>query len=1015
MRRKTSRLLSGLMAAVMVCSLTAAMPAKNEVQAAVIDVYAEDFSTATESGWTSNWAVSADAVTDAIKESEWKLWTPSAQKGTFTKTFTGLEAGEYQFTCVAAAGEMGACTVKVGEASADVILNPWGETTPTIVTGVKLDAAGDLTVTYDFDFKDAGWVNLDDIKLQKTVDDSTMLKEMKKQLDASIAECEALSSSDYSSATWSALQDALKAAKTVSAKEDATEDEITNAKSALVKAKKALKEVNSIFVKKIDNLSEDFIRGIDISSYISVTDSGATFKDANGKVLNDQEFFKMLNDSGVNYARIRVWNDPYTADGKGYGGGNNDLAKAKIIGKLATDAGMKVLIDFHYSDWWADPERQLEPKAWKGMNVEQKATALYDYTKNSLNELLDAGVDVAMVQVGNETNNGIAGVDRLNGWGDMCKLFNAGSKAVREVAKEKGKEIQVALHFTDPQTKNWYNEAAKELDAHSVDYDVFASSYYPDIHGTMENMVDVLQKVATDYNKKVMVAETAWSWTTADGDGHSHTFNPGKSVDYAVSVQGQVNELRDVMDAVNSIKNNAGIGVFYWEPTWIPVQCAYDEDGKLVDSIYKSNKEKWEKYGSGWASSYSMEYDPEHGQYFGGSIKDDQAFFDFEGNPLASLTVFKDVYTGVSGSKVTLETVKNTSAEIKLESSTVASEMDKIKKVLPKTVTGVYNNSTKKELPVTWDNAQVEKINAFGNYTISGVATCDENKTESVTCSLTILPRSILKNGDFEEGNSNWKVANVGKAELKWDDTPLRGEGAMHFWSPDKMKFTLTQTVKADKTGKYCTSLQVQGGDDADKKNISIKVTNKTTGVSVSASTKLAGWCVWQNPVSKTLNANKGDQLQVVITVSCQAGAWGSIDDVFLYRTGASVADKKGAKFTIDNATYTVTKAGKTNGTVQLTGVTSKAGASVVVPATINAGGITYKVTGIAANALKGNKKVTSLTISSDKLTKAGVKNSLKGSSVKKVKVTGAAKKQFSNYKKYFAKGNSGKSVTVSK
>ena len=169
------------------------------------------------------------------------------------------------------------------------------------------------------------------------------------------------------------------------------------------------------------------IRGMDISSYISVqqgfdelnrqenTDQYG-FRDSDGKIIRNQDFFNFLAAQGMNWVRIRIWNDPYDANGNGYGGGDSDLAKAITMGKWATNAGMKVLIDFHYSDGWADPSRQTAPKAWKSFNgdPDKTAAAVADFTTDSLNQLIAAGVDVEMVQVGNETNNGIAEIGRAH-------------------------------------------------------------------------------------------------------------------------------------------------------------------------------------------------------------------------------------------------------------------------------------------------------------------------------------------------------------------------------------------------------------------------------------------------------------------------------------------------------------------------------------------------------------------------------------------------------------------------
>ena len=149
-----------------------------------------------------------------------------------------------------------------------------------------------------------------------------------------------------------------------------------------------------IFVKKVKGLSDDFITGVDVSSYISEIESGVVYYDWDGNALDKQGFFNLLADSGVNWIRVRVWNNPYDANGNGYGGGDNDLDKAIEIGKLATNAGMKVLVDFHYSDFWADPAKQKAPKAWSSMSLTEKETALYNYTYDSLTAIKAAGVDV---------------------------------------------------------------------------------------------------------------------------------------------------------------------------------------------------------------------------------------------------------------------------------------------------------------------------------------------------------------------------------------------------------------------------------------------------------------------------------------------------------------------------------------------------------------------------------------------------------------------------------------------
>ena len=216
-----------------------------------------------------------------------------------------------------------------------------------------------------------------------------------------------------------------------------------------------------VSVKAIQGLSDDFIGGMDVSSMLSLEESGVTFKNANGEV---EDLFTLLKESGVNYVRLRVWNDPFTADGQGYGGGNVNADRALTMAKRATAAGLKVLVDFHYSDFWADPSKQQVPKTWKSFegDADKTADTVYDYTKQTLTTFKQAGVDVGMVQVGNETTAKIAGI---SGWDGMSKVFSAGSKAIREVLPE----AKVVIHFTNPEKAGTYATYAKQLSNHNVD------------------------------------------------------------------------------------------------------------------------------------------------------------------------------------------------------------------------------------------------------------------------------------------------------------------------------------------------------------------------------------------------------------------------------------------------------------------------------------------------------------------------------------------------------------------
>lgn len=384
---------------------------------------------------------------------------------------------------------------------------------------------------------------------------------------------------------------------------------------------------NPISIDAVEGLDRDFMFGCDLSSLIAQENSGVVFYNEKGDI---QDPVKTLADNGVNMVRVRVWNNPYDENGNGYGGGNCDTDNAIAIGKRATECKMAVFIDFHYSDFWTDPSKQMCPKAWANMDIEEKTDALYEYTKESLGRILESGVNITMVQLGNEITTGMAGE---TDWKKITMLLNSGSRAVRELSETYNREIQIAVHFTNPEKEGTYLNYAETLKDNNVDYDIFATSYYSFWHGTTANLKSVLSKIVEAYGKKVMVAETSYAYTYDDGDGHSNTVSKGAwgEYKYELSVQGQADAIRDCVEALASLGENA-VGVCYWEPAWIPVP----------DDTEMTRSQIWEKYGSGWASSFASEYDSEDaGKYYGGSSWDNQALFDFEGHPLPSIEMFK--------------------------------------------------------------------------------------------------------------------------------------------------------------------------------------------------------------------------------------------------------------------------------------------------------------------------------------------------------------------------------------
>lgn len=894
--RKTwqKRIVSLLMALAMVVTQIGVWNAgKERVQAAEEILKNGGFETGDATDWNfvlPTDATTASAIAWAYKSgkyalalnNKWEDESSTTQTIKVTQKIETLASGKYELS-VSMAGEAKEFSnfyvIKNGEMDKNAITNTstaWNNfVTYTIDISVSQDVSEyEIGFAIDVTANSNDNVLIDDISLKKVDNEESV-----QTLYELIQEAKTLNEADYTAESWSALQEALVNAETVyKQKDEKTEEEIKAATSSLQSAKDSLVDASivdsgedGIFVEKVNGLSDDFFKGVDVSSYVSLRDSGVTFKDWDGNTISDQQFFNQLKDAGVNCVRIRVWNNPYDADGNGYGGGNNDLEKAKKIGKWATDAGMKVLIDFHYSDFWADPGKQQAPKSWKNLDIDEKVSAVKTYTQESLTELINAGVDVAMVQVGNETNNGICGEFT---WENMAKIFSAGAAGVRAVCSE----ILVVVHFANPEKATNYATYAENLNTYGVDYDVFASSYYPYWHGTTTNLTSVLKNIADTYSKKVMVAETSWANTLEDGDGHENTVRldnndkvTNTDINEPFTVQGQANEIRSVIQAIKNV-GDAGIGVFYWEPAWIPV-TVYDKDADNAEEVLVANKVAWETYGSGWAASYAAEYDAEDaGKWYGGSAVDNQALFDETGKPLASLNVFKYVNTGAT-------------TTLRVDSAVNADDIevgygDDIAEKLPDTVTVNYNDKTTGTALVTWNATDIAAIKTYGTYYIAGSVQSGAH-TINVSCKVSVLPENLLKNGGFEDGTTEpWCTSGVG-IDGKLTDDPRSGKGALHFYSANEIDCQVSQTITAEKSGLYSAYMYIQGCDGA-KGTITIENITKNTKQS-SDEASGDGWKIWKQPTANSVFVSAGDELELTIHVTGDAGAWGTIDDVYLY------------------------------------------------------------------------------------------------------------------------------------
>ncbi|MCQ2519212.1 MAG: glycosyl hydrolase 53 family protein [Lachnospiraceae bacterium] len=625
-------------------------------------------------------------------------------------------------------------------------------------------------------------------------------------------------------------------------------------------------ETAGIFVEPVEGISDDFIRGVDISSVISLEESGVTYKNFDGE---EEDLFKILADQGVNYIRVRVWNDPYDANGNGYGGGNCDADKAAIIGKRAAEYGMKLLVDFHYSDFWADPSKQQAPKAWEGKSIEEKASMAYDFTLETMNKILDAGADVGMVQLGNESNNQMSGESK---WAQISQIVSEGRRAVLEAGAAHGNDdIQIALHFTNISDFKGIKGLLRKLESCAVEYDIFAVSYYNYWHGTLENLTEVLSYVAETTGKKVMVAETSYCYTLEDGDGHSNSVGEKDiNKNYAPSVQSQANAVRDVFAAAAAAGDNC-LGVFYWEPAWVPVE-AVDWNSADANAVYESNKKKWEQFGSGWASSYAGEYDPKDaGKWYGGSAWDNQAMFDHNGRALESLKVFKYLKYGATSE------LKVDFANDILVTVNPGSEL-----VMPSECEVHFNDRSKNGLaPITWNPDELAQVdpNVKGEYQVTG--SFEDGTT--ITATINVANVNWVLNPSFEEEDrSMWEFVYSGDTVLDFqqkETDATTGEWAMHYWRQGAVSFEAQQTITGLQNGTYYLTMNAQGGDSGT--SVMYLFARKSDGFEYACDYDVNGWCEWQHPEISGIEVTDGT-LTIGVHFDGGEGAWGTFDDFYL-------------------------------------------------------------------------------------------------------------------------------------
>lgn len=340
--------------------------------------------------------------------------------------------------------------------------------------------------------------------------------------------------------------------------------------------------------------------GIDISTYLEELEHGASYHDGASRV----EPLSLFRANGVDIMRIRVWVDPKSECGEPYLAGNCDLDNFLRLAKLGTDKGFRIMLDLHYSDFWADPGKQMIPKSWKGLDFDGLKKRVYEYTRDVLKEVEKSGIAVEFIQVGNEITNGMLwpfgylqeqpGGCRTN-YDSLTALLKSGIKACREYAPQ----AAVILHLEKSYDQQIYGEYFEQMAAANVDFDIIGYSYYPYWHGTFEQFFANIE-FCKKFGKRQMVVELGYAFTVEDYIKSEHggaqlvvSNDSGFVKEYPLTPQGQALFTREFLREAEAHGIEA---VLWWEPLWIPGEgiCWTSDAGKrYIDSDKQSNRNEW--------------------------------------------------------------------------------------------------------------------------------------------------------------------------------------------------------------------------------------------------------------------------------------------------------------------------------------------------------------------------------------------------------------------------------------
>ncbi|RED63970.1 glycosyl hydrolase 53 family protein [Cohnella lupini] len=616
-----------------------------------------------------------------------------------------------------------------------------------------------------------------------------------------------------------------------------------------------------IDIRTADVASDDFVKGADISTLQAIEDAGGKYFD-NGV---ERDLLAILKDKGVNYIRLRIWNNPVQAEGY------NDKAHTVELAKRVKDAGLKLLLDFHYSDFWTDPGNQVKPAAWENLHDAELNEALYDYTADVMNALKAVNAYPDMVQIGNEINPGMMLPDgAITNYDKLARLLSSGIKAVRDTTPA-GHDVKTMIHLAEGGDNGQFRSFFDAMKARNVDYDVIGLSFYPYWHGTFKQLKDNLNDLAVRFGKELIVVETAHPFTLANGDGWGNIANAGEAekAGFPATPQGQADSFTMVLNTLAHTVDGKGAGAFYWEPAWIPV-------GKDANGDYQAG---WKtKEGNAW---------------------DNQAMFDFQGNALPSLNAF-----GFNAGELPARAAVKV---MPVDGITVpANELAQtVSDLLPTTAGVLFNEGSIEQSTVTWQSIEQDRLSRIGTFTVTGTV-ADTGMTARIDITVTSY-KNMLKNPGFEAATTanDWTITGDIAATKVETNAGNAGSGqrALNYWYGSDFAFKLSQTVAGLHDGVYTLKAHVSGEDPADSPS-TIRLFAESYGADRQTSEPVinTGWNNWHSSVIENIHVTNG-QASIGIEVEGAADAWGYIDDLEFFKQVSVPEWTSAASLTVSDIT----------------------------------------------------------------------------------------------------------------